>query len=70
MIEELKIIADIMKDVTDGAMYIAILYMAISYLKPISMAAIFSFTIIKVSSFFRQQKVDSKYLEVITKDEL
>jgi hypothetical protein len=47
MVEELKIIAEMMKDVTDGAVYAVVIYMIISYLKSFTVWAVIGYVFIK-----------------------
>ena len=47
MTEELKIIADIFKDVTDGALYGVVFYMTMDLLKTIIIPGIWGYTIVK-----------------------
>lgn len=48
MVEELKIVADILKGITDGAIQGVIAYLIFAYIKPVTLYGIGSFTIIKV----------------------
>lgn len=48
MVEELKIIADILKGVTDGALYGIVFYMVIDMIKTIAIPVIWAFSIYKI----------------------
>jgi hypothetical protein len=48
MIEELKIVAEIMKNVTDGALWGVVAYLFFSYIKPVTLTAICALVINRV----------------------
>jgi len=59
MIEELKIVAEMLKGVSDSAIYGLIAYLCFSYLKPVSITAIVAYATTKVTKiiFNRPNKV-------------
>lgn len=64
MVEELKIIAEIMKDVTDGAFYTILMYMVFKYLTPVTITGLIGyFSVSLVKSIFPQPK-DVKVIKV------
>ena len=48
MIEELKVIAEMLKGMTDGALTGAILYLVLNFLKPVIINGIIGVTVFKV----------------------
>jgi len=50
MVEELKIIAEMMKGITDGALYGVVFYMIMSYLKPVTIVALCGYFILKITN--------------------
>lgn len=56
MVEELKIIAEIVKASTDAAVPVMVAYMILGYLKPITAISIISFTLYKSIKFFKVEK--------------
>lgn len=64
MIEELKIIADIMKDVTDGTFYAILMYMTFKFLTPVTLTAIICYTAKSMAKSFFPKLTDVKVIQV------
>lgn len=69
MVEELKVIADMLKGVSESAINGVIAYLVFMYVKPVTIWVIASFTTIKVVAMFRPQRLEVGDVEVIRIDE-
>ena len=60
MVEELKIIAEIMKDVTDGALWGIGFYLAVSYLKPVTITGFIIYGFVQGTKFITRGAGDAE----------
>lgn len=68
MVEELKILADILKGVTDGALIGAVTYMILTFLKSPVIYAILGVTVFKVTKLIvNRPKAPTNVIEVVEK---